>query len=888
MDLLRILISRCVALFRRRKLDADLDEELRSHIDLAVEENLEPGMSEQEVLTAALRGFGGVTQVKEAYRTERGLPWLGTLAQDVRYASRQVQESPGFALSTVLTLALGIGTATAMFTIVYGVLLQPLPFPDARQLYEPIGIDAKGNEDFGASYPNIERWREATHETAEIGFSTENLGILDAPLGAQLVSNIATSANLLPLLGVQPILGRIFDPQEQEDGKSRVVLFSFALWRQAFWEDPNILGKVVHIGGLPYTVIGVMAPQFEFPLYDTRPQVWTPLERSKLMLADIPGSYATFHPILRVRRGSQAAAVQALLTSAQERIAGPAGLGEEVATRVRLGGLHDDLVADARPALTALEVAVALVWLIACCNVAGLLLARIAARRMEIAVRSALGAGRPRIVCQFLTESLVLSSAGALAGLGLAMLMLQLFRHMLERTLPLAQNIHLSWPIYAALIGLTLITGLAFGTFPAAIAAHSPMDQGLKYGGRTASADRGQTRLRSILVISEIALAVVLLDSAGLMLRTMYAIRHVPLGFQIDHIVMTDITLPSYLYKDRNLNAAWRPLLDRVQRLPGVQSVALSTVMPIGHPVELLTVVYSTAWTNGNVSAAVRAASPDLMSVLGIQMRAGRFFTNQDTQNSLPVAVVNQAFVERYLGGRDPLGERIQFGRIPSTATIVGVLEDIHQDAVTVPSQPEFYLCMAQLQPSSPLYIPLIGRYMQLAVRTQNLPDMMIQELRSAITQENPSLALGSFTTMNQAVEDSIGSQRLAAHVIAVFGGLALLITIVGLYGLLSYSVAQRTQEICIRMALGADRIRVMMMVMRQALALLAVGAIAGMVLAFWSSRLLNSLLYGVKRYDPWTLVLVLAVLIIISIFAVFIPARRAASIDPMRALRAD
>jgi len=372
-------------------------------------------------------------------------------------------------------------------------------------------------------------------------------------------------------------------------------------------------------------------------------------------------------------------------------------------------------------------------------------------------------------------------------------------------------------------------------------------------------------------------------------MRTMYALRHVPLGFQTDHIVLTTLSVPNYIYKDKNLNTTvWEPLMERVRHLPAVQTAALSTIMPITHPVELLTIVYATGWTKGDVDAAVRAASPDLMHVLGIRMRAGRFFTAQDTADSMPIAVVNQTFVNRYLGGQDALGKQIKFGRVPSKATIVGVLEDVHQDAVADPSRPELYLCMAQLNPNNSLYPPLIGKFMELAVRTQTSPGAMIPELRQAIHQKNPNLAVGDFTTMNQAVEDSLGSQRLAARVIGVFGGLALLITVVGLYGLMSYSVAQRTQEIGIRMALGADRVQVMRMVLRQAFALLSVGIAVGLAFAFWSSRLLHGFLYGVSKHDPWTLVLVPSMLLVFGIVAAFIPARRAASVDPMQALRAE
>ncbi|MGB6690201.1 MAG: ABC transporter permease [Terracidiphilus sp.] len=817
-------------------------------------------------------------------------PWVEIAAQDMQFAIRQVRKAPGFALATVLTLALGIGTATAMFAIIYGVLLRPLPFQHAGELYQPIETNDKGGEESQLSNGEIEQWRDATRGNAEIAYTQGGVGILDAPTGALLVSPVSVSANLLRLLGAQPAMGRAFLPEEFEDGRSHEVLLSDAVWRQDFFAARDVLGKVVHIAGISYTVIGVMPPEFEYPLNDRRAQVWMPSEPSKLLAPSGPAFYArSLEPILRIEDRAKAAAVQAQLSAVQERIARSAKPDDEIGTRVRLMELRDFTVSGARPALLALEIAVALVWLIACCNVAGLLLARIAARRTEIAVRGALGAGRMRIVSQFLTESLFLSASGAACGLGLAALILESFRRMLGKMLPLAEHIELSWPVGAALAGLTLLTGFAFGLFPAIAAARTPMEAGLKSGGRTAGASRDQNRLRGVLLMSEIALSLVLLVGASLMMRTIYALRHVSLGFRTDHILMTDLTVPSADLKGRNLNAdAWDPLLERIRRLPGVEAAALSTVMPISHPVEWLTVVYATPWTHEDVSTVVRAATPDLMKVLGVRMRAGRFFTTTDRPDSTPVIVVNQTFVNRYLGGRDALGRQIRFGRVPQAGMIVGVVEDVHQDEVGSPSQPELYLCAGQLTPDSALYPAMIGRYMQLAVRAESAPGAMVTALRRAIQETTPSLAVGSFTTMDEAVEDSIGGQRLAAGVIGTFGGLALMITVVGLYGLLSYSVEQRTQEIGIRMALGADRGSVVAMVMRQAFLLVIAGAAAGLALALWSSRLLHSFLFGVQQYDPWTLALAPGVPIVFGVVAAFIPARRAASIDPIRALRTE
>jgi predicted permease len=808
---------------------------------------------------------------------------------DARFALRYLRKAPAFTITAVLTLALGIGAATAMFVVVYGVLLQPLPFPDAQRLYQPIGVDAHGEENESAPYNAIERWRDVTTKSAEIALTTNPESVLDTPSGAQLIDNVASSVNLLSTLGVQPILGRGFVPEEAEAGKSHVVLLSYAIWHEAFSADGRILGRRVFIDGLPFVVIGVMPPRFQFPLNRTRAEVWTPLENNRLLAASASNPYDRYDPVLRLGAGIDPLTVQTALSSAQSQIAKVAAPGEEPATHIRLAPLRDILVGDIRPALRALQIAVLLVWLIACSNVAGLLLARLAARRTEIAVRGALGAGSMRIVRQFLTESLMLSFAGALAGLALAVFTLRAFQHILQQALPLSVSLSLNWHILAVLFGFSLVTGVGFGVVPGALATQLGFAEGLRSGSHGSGSDRTQSTLRSLLLICEVAVSLTLLIAAGLMLRTLHSLQHAPLGFRTDHIVLTDLTLPGYLYKDSDVTtAAWQPLVERVQRLPGLRAAALSTVLPIGHSIEWLTLVYATGWTKGNVSAEVRAATPDLLQVLGVRLLQGRFISAQDVKGSMPVAVVNQTFVNQYLGGRDAVGKQIRFGRIPSQATIVGVLEDVRQDAVSTPSRAELYISMAQLKPGDALYLPLTGHSMQLAVRTQASPGAIIPELSQAIREQAPHLVLGSVSTMDQSVADSMGTQRLAAGLIGTFGALALLITVVGLYGLLTYTVTTRTREIGLRMALGAERRQVIGMILRQALVLMVVGITIGLALTLWTSRFLQSFLYGVSKHDPWILALGPVVLLLFCTLAALLPARRAATVDPIQALRMD
>jgi predicted permease len=814
----------------------------------------------------------------------RAFQWVLGFREDVRFSIRQFLRAPAYAVFTVVVLALGIGTVVAMFTISYGVLLKPLPFRADRQLYETMERAPKGEEDFNASYAEILQLQEATKNSADVGFAWGGPSILDAPAGAELISEVAVSPKLFSVLGVQPMAGRAFSATEQISDHPDVAVLSYAMWQQSFAGDRNVLGKVVHIGGVEHTIIGIMPKAFEYPVDELRAEVWVPLERSTLTPAPNDPYGSAFTPLVRLHAGVRPEAVEAEIANVHAQF-----VKRDERSEIHLVRLRDLLVRDVQPALFALEIAVCVVWLIACSNVAGLLLARVAARRTEIAVRSALGAGRRRILAQFLTESLLLSAAGAAGGLGLATLLLHGFRQMLRNILPLAQNIQMNWAVWLCLVALTLVTALAFGAVPALLAALTGWQAGLRSSGRKHSGDRAQNRMRSALLVGEVALCIAMLVGAGLMMRTMYALRHVPLGFRTDHLLLTSLTAPGDLYKDQNVGAiAWQPLLDAVERVPGVKKAALSTVMPLKHPIEWLTIVYKTEWTQDNVRASVRAASPGLMDVLGVRMRSGRFFNETDTATSLPVAVVNRVFVDRYLGGGDALGKQIRFGRVPMTATIVGVIDDIHQEAVTAESTPELYMCIPQVARDNPLYRALLSRYMELAVRTETRPDAMVGELRRTIAEANPHLAIGDFSTMQAAVDDSIGAQKLAAGVVEVFGGLALLITVVGLYGLLSYLVEQRTQEIGIRMALGADRSAVVGMVMRQTLVLMGSGVAIGLGLTLWSNRLLHGFLYGVSASDPWTACLAPLGLVVCGLIAALVPARRAASVNPVEALRAE
>lgn len=811
----------------------------------------------------------------------RWMSWLTRIKSDILYSTRQFRNAPGHAAFTIIVLALGIGTVTAMFSVVFAVLLRPLPFKASGHLFQFVSQSAEDSGNMIVSYDEIRSWQQATNGTAQIAFSSGGLNVADGPSGAELMNEVEVSDNLFNLLGVPPMMGRLFTGGVHGADDANSVVLSYALWQKEFGGDPQVIGKSLHIGGMARTVTAVMPPQFLYPVWDDRPEVWVPIDRNERS-ATSNSVYSNLVPLVRVNKWIPVRDVEAQLKRVHAQYA---KAGEE---DMRLQGLHDLLVADVRPALRALIAAVILVWLIACSNVAGLMLARVAARRTEIAVRSALGAGWQRIAQQFIVESLVLSGAGAAVGLGIAVLLLHAFQHVMQKNLPLADTIHWNGAVWAGLVGLAVLTGLLFGAAPAMVAARAGIQNGLKSSGRAQAGSRSQNRLRAVLLVGQVALSIALLTGAGLMLRTMYALRHVPLGFRTDHLVLTSLTVSNDLYGKSNVGTVvWKPLLEKIRQTPGVRSAALSTVLPIQHQVELITLVYATQWMHGDASATVRAATPGLMDVLGVRMRRGRFFTAEDTASSLPVMVVNQVFADRYLGG-DAMGKVVRYGRDAHSATVVGVMEDVHQDGVAEKSQPEFYLCMNQVGPDNPGYRALLGRVMQVAVRTEIAPEALIPILRRSIHNANPHLAIGECTSMAEAVEDSVGAQKMAALVIGVFGGLVLLITAVGLYGLLNFLVAQRTPEIGIRMALGANRVRVVEMVMGQLLVWLAAGTLLGVGLVLASGRLLQAYLFGVHAADPWSIALSPLMLVVCGVLAALVPIRRALSVNPVDALRAD
>ncbi|MGO9305516.1 MAG: ABC transporter permease [Candidatus Korobacteraceae bacterium] len=819
------------------------------------------------------------------------------LLQDLRYAFRQLRKNPGFAAVTVLTLALGIGVNAAMFAVIDAVLLRPLPFPKPDQIVQMTESRPESAAASASALPDIRDWRAQAHSFQDIGWYTVGIRSVDVPGFSDFIPVVASSANLLSMLQVDPVLGRSFSPQDDQAGHGDVLLINSVAWEKFFGKNPQAVGSSLKLANKLYTVIGVMPAGFEFPNVGDGPVGWVPLVPAKEY--EDRGSQ-DLTAVGRLKNGVTPGAAQAELTGIQTNIA-KAYPTLELERRVRVKTYREVLTGNVRPALLALQFAVLAVWLIACANVASLLLSRTTGRRREIAIRSAIGADRARLVRQFLTESLVLAFTGAAIGLALAYACVRDLKFYLDLYLPLSHHIHIDARVAAALVGFSVISAVLFGLVPALQAARAPAQEALRDGTPSAGASRRQKHFRDALVVGEIALSLLLLISAGLLLRSLLALRNVPLGFVPHNVVTTAIILPqsgggivgqSGKYAGKDIaQVFYAPLLDRLAHLPGADSAALTTTLPLSPNFQAsgsFEVIGRPKDPANKLNAAIRAVSPSLYPTLGIRLLQGRLFSDADGPQGTAAAVVNQAFVKKYFRGQNPLGQQLKVGDKGPHAivTIVGVVEDTHQTAMSDDAQPEINVSYLQLTPNDELTPYILASFTNLALRTHVAPSAVIPSLRTALREFDPDLAVLDVQTLQDVVDTSLGSQTLAVRLLWIFAGSALLISIAGIYGLLAYNVSQRMRDLGIRMALGATRSNVIGLVLRQAVVLLGIGVGIGVITAVSVGSVLRSFLYGVVPYDAWTIASVSVLLLACGLFASYIPARRASRIDPVKALR--
>ncbi|HEY1804959.1 MAG TPA: ABC transporter permease [Terracidiphilus sp.] len=881
-------------LFTRSRRYEDISTSIREHLEERVDELMESGMKRTTAEQTARREFGNVALVEERSREVWQWSWLESLWADAKYALRQMRRSPGYAATVIATLALGIGAAATMFTVVDHVLLRPTPYREAGKL---VALEETDGSDYSWLVPwlDIAEWRAQSRSFDQIEFAARLNGrnYLNDNATALQVDAERVSSGLFQMLGIRPSMGRDFDPHAPESNTGTIVL-SNVIWKEVFGGDRGILGKIIKINNDSYTVAGIMPPGFRYPVGSgAAPQVWLPIQLDSDDKGGRGFKAMQYNVLARLHPGVTLASSNAEMVLIQKRVAAEyadATLRKDH-SMVRVEPYAATLVKnDARRALLALLAASGVLWLIAVVNATNLMLARSTARQREIAMRGALGASRWRVMQQMMVEGLMQSSAAATLGIGLTLGSVRLLAHELKQTLPVPAPASPDLWILIALVVMTVVSALLSTAWPAFLAVRAPIEPALKQGGLHSGIGRRHHLMRGALVAVEIALSLTLVAVCGLLLRSVYALRHVPLGFRTDHILVANLNIPTYRFSDQNMTATlYKPLLERAQHLNGVARAGLMSQVPLGKTF----VIHLELSMNGRkIVAVMKAVSPDIQKVFGFHMAAGRFFGPEDTLTSEPVIVVNQAFAREYSPDKhDPaaiLGTKLLRLNKNAPALVIGVLDDERQKAVTDPAVPEVEFTIPQITPESGFYSPLEGIAMDLAVRTDRPTAEMIPELKTVLRQASPEFQGATITTMDQIVEDSFGSQRLAAYLLEFFGGSALLLCITGLYGLLAYVVTLRIRELGVRVALGASRGNLLWLVMRQAGAMLIVGVALGSGLALASGRLVRGFLYGVSAYDGWTLGAAAMLLFMTGLAAAYLPARRAAGVDPMKALRAE
>jgi predicted permease len=821
---------------------------------------------------------------------------MRSIVQDLNYALRQLRKSPGFTFTAIAVLALGLGANIAVFTVLNGILLRPLPFAHPDRIVA-VGVPSQQGQMYMA-YSNMLQLRDAVGSDLQIGSVLRggNASIV-GPGGRMQVSQQQITGGLLDMLGVQPVLGRGFRAEENEPGRNRVLLLGDDVWRRLYNSDPNIVGKTLVIKREPYVILGVMPRGFLFPMYSNM-EVWSPMPITAANRSAMDGKDMLMGPlIMRLPDGVTMAQLADRLSRAQAVIAKELPDGDLDKT-LTVTPYRKILVRDAGKPLMLLYAVVFGIWALACLNVTSLMLARAVARSREQAVRAALGASRGRLLQQTIVESVLRSFIGSAFGLLLGESAIKAVWRQIDRNLPLTSAIHVEWRVMACLAALTLLTAIVVGVFPALRAMRRNVAGSLH--GVNSTASGSQSRTREALVVAQLALTLVFLAGAGLFLRTIHALREVPLGFTQQNVLTGGIILNSSMHLDDGdpvlqnnvVRNSYQPLLERLRAIPGVQVAALSSVMPMRSEFAVGIagqIDHKDPPPGQSQSADGRLASAGLVEALGIPMVRGRFFTDSDTATAPAVVVINQAFANQFLPGVDPIGHTYSLDKTGpfADAHIVGVIGDVKQGDLTKATKPEIYFCLAQMRPGGALY-GIATAFMQVAIRGAIPADLLRAQFDKALHEVAPDATTTDVKTIHEAVEDSFGSQTLIAHLLETFAGLALLIASVGLYGLLSFAVAQRTREIGLRIALGAQQGNILSLVLGRALLLVGAGLAIGGVMAWFATLLARGYIFGVESHDGLTFTAVVALLAAASFFAAWLPARRAASVDPILALRSE
>ncbi len=881
-----ILRDRIRALRQRETVIHDIDREMRLHLELQVDANIKSGMSPDEAREKAMRSFGNVNRAVDAAYDVKGGGLFETLTQDIRYGVRMLAKHKAFTSVAVVTLALGIGANTAIFSVVNELLLSPLPYRDAEQIVMLWEVTPEGRHQNTTSRANFRRWREQHTSYQNIAAFTDQRVNLTGNGEPEELSVQFTTPEIFTVLGVDPLLGRTFLPEDGEAGKPSVAVLSYALWQRRFGGQSNILGQQLTLNGAQTTVIGVMPPSFQFHIKSRsgtgRPaELWTVLPMPTGGTANERGRFLSV--VGRLKDGVSADQAAAELRTIAVRLSDESPEFNKNYTAEVLP-LRDQFFGNVRRPLWLMLGAVGFVLLIACANVANLLLSLATSREKEIAVRAALGARRFRIVRQLLTESLLLALLGSVLGLGFAYLGIKALVLISPRDLVSLQGVGLNLTVLGWTLGVSLLTGIIFGLAPALHVSRLNLNDSLKEGGKSESAQAGGSRrLRSALVVSEIALAVVLLASAGLLIRSFIRLQQVDRGFQTDNLLTMVVRVPDARYReDAQFVEFFSQALERTRHLPAVRSAGMVNFLPLygglGSNTGFKIEGRPEPPPGQGPSTDVRVADAGYFPTMGIPLLRGRNFSDNEQREPKHVILINEALARKHFPDEDPIGRRLDVAMFekPQPAEIIGVVGNVRYDSLIDESPPAVYF------PHPDLTYP----FMTLVIRTDGEPTAIAPAVQREIRTLDPNQPVSDVRTMNQVMADWVSRSRFNTLLLGLFAGLATLLSAVGIFGVMNYSVALRTREIGLRLAIGAQPRQVLLLILRQGLLLTIAGVVLGLAAAFALTRLLSGLLFGVEAVDVTTFTSISILLVLVSLLACYLPARRAMRIDPLSALR--
>jgi putative ABC transport system permease protein len=872
---LQSVVAGLQTLFRKKQVEREMDEELRGYVDAAVQEKMRAGMSQEKALRAARVEMGSMDAVKEEIRSVGWESALGSFWRDIRYGLRQLGCNPGFVAIAVLTLALGSGANTAVFSVINAALLKPLPYPQPKRLvlvWESAPFF--GLHDSPVAPANYADWKARSRSFEEMGALEDRSYSLTGDGPPEVVEGSLTTASVWRALRIKPKSGRVFGDEEDRPGAAKVAVISEGLWRRRFAADPNIIGRTILLSNEKHTIIGVLAAGTEPPA-EYQPslgEVWTPLASAYTPKGLADRGRHNWMVVARLRPG-----VTLGQASAEMQAIGASLAREYPGTNEQVGAfvapLREHFVSSNRPVLLILLATVAFVLLIACSNLANFLLCRTANRSKEIAVRAALGAGPWQLIRQFFAESFLLCLGGGAGGLFLATTTFGFLAHLVSGQMPGFKALAVDWRVLAFTLAIAVATAIAFGLVPLLQVRRVDLNYSLKESSRTLAAPSGPRRLQEGLICAEIALALMLLIGGGLLIRTFARLRGVDIGCRSQNILTLRLHTPAELRNPPQIAAFEGEVIRRVSAIPGVDSAGFTNHIPLAFKGDITGIVAEGREEN-RVQCNSRVAGPGYLRTMGIPLRRGRDIQESDSPGRPDVMLVNETLARLLWPGQDPIGRRVAFGT-DFLVPVVGVVGDVHQSGLDVPPQPEFYLSALQGRPAGAL-----------AIHTKVDPASVAGAVRRAIWSVNPDVPITDVATMQEILDEEVSQRRVQTTLLGFFAALALLLSAVGTYGIVAYSVAQRSHEIGVRMALGAERTEVLRLVVGRGFKLTLIGVATGIAGAFGLTRFLSSLLYGVKPGDPLTFAAVSLLLTTVALLASYIPARRATKVDPLVALR--